>query len=387
MHAASKMNNGSDELVSPAMAPRVRSLVQASDPGRIAVHRVVGDQGALRELRARLRIAGVFEPVPGYYPRKLFELLALWAACIWLVWALRDSPMVVFVGLLLGLTSGQTVLLGHDATHGAAFVGRRRVARALGRAVPHLLIGLLSVGSVAWWKQSHNTHHALSNDPELDPDAYYPFLAFEPAQAAERVKSFPFFLPRQHQLVWFVVPMVAVTMRVYGVVFLVRRLVQGRGPRGQHLLALATVLVSFATYLTLVFTLLPAGRAVALIVVHQALYGTYLALIAATNHWGMPMADTARQSFFEHQVTTSRNIRGGALVRFLYGGLERQIEHHLFATLPRARLHEAAIHVQAVCRERGVPYVERTPWEALRDVYDCLRRVAHGVRPRPERHG
>jgi fatty acid desaturase len=302
------------------------------------------------------------------------------------MWVLRDSPLVVFVGLLLGLTSAQTVLLGHDVAHGAAFVGRGRVTGALGRALPHLLIGLLSGGSAAWWKQSHNTHHALSNDPEFDPDAYYPFLAFEPAQVAERVGSFPFFLPRQHLLVWLVMPFVAVTVRLYSVAFLVRRIVQGRGSRGRHLLALATALAFFAAYLTFVFKLLPVGRGIALVVVHQALFGYYLGLITATNHWGMPMPDAARQSFFVHQVTTSRNIRGGPLVRFLYGGLDRQVEHHLFATLPRPRLYEAAVHVQAVCRERGIPYVERTPGEALGDVYGCLQRIAHGLRPGPGRH-
>jgi fatty acid desaturase len=372
-------------LPEPEAAPhpsrRPRSLLEASDPGPVSVRRLVPDDGLLRELRARLKAAGILTPAPGYYPRKLVEVLGLWALGAALVFVLRDSRAVVLVGLLLGVTSAQTVLLGHDAAHGAAFIGQGRLARALGRMMPHVLIGLLSGGSAAWWRKSHNAHHALSNDPALDPDIEYPFLAFDPAQAATREAGFAFFLRRQHLLVWLVMPLAAVTIRLYSLAFLLRRIGKDRGARGRNLLALAALLTFWGGYLSLVFSALPPVRALGLIAVHQAVFGLYLALITSTNHWAMPMPDLAGKSYFEHQVMTSRNIRGGALVRFFYGGLDRQIEHHLFVRLPRPRLREASKHVEALCRERGVPYVERTPWEALRDIYTCMRGVARNVPP------
>lgn len=371
-------------LVSPVddrarAKPASRSLLDASDAGPVSLHRRCAGNAELASLKQALRRAGVFTPTPGYYLRKLGEVLALWAACSTALLQFRHSPWVVAVGPVLALATGQTVLLAHDAVHGSAFTSRSAWQAFLKRTLPHLLIGLLSGGSSSWWKQSHNAHHVASNDPVHDPDIDYPFLAFDLEQAREKSPIFHAILRNQHFLVWFMLPAVAITMRVYSAIFLTRRMSRSSGQRARYGLELGLMLAHWLMYSCLMATL-PALTALAVVALHQAGFAVYLALITASNHWAMPMPNAQQLSFLEHQVTTSRNIRGGALVRFLYGGLDSQIEHHLFTGLPRPGLRQAQPIVRAFCLERGISYAEESPVDAILLVYRRLRDVAMGMR-------
>lgn len=330
-------------------------------------------------MKEALREASVFVPMPGYYLRKLGEVLVLWAACLTVLLQFRHSPWVVGVGPVLALATGQTVLLAHDAVHGSAFTSRSAWEALLKRTLPHFLIGLLSGGSSSWWKQSHNAHHVASNDPVRDPDIDYPFLAFDLEQAREKSPVFHAILRNQHLLVWFMLPAVAITMRIYSAAFLIRRMRRSPAQRARYGLELGVMLTHWLAYSCLIAAL-PTLTALGVVALHQAGFAVYLALITASNHWAMPMPNAEQLSFLEHQVTTSRNIRGGALVRFLYGGLDSQIEHHLFMGLARPRLRVARPIVRAFCLQRGIAYVEESPAEAIRLVYRRLRSVAMGMR-------
>jgi fatty acid desaturase len=137
----------------------------------------------------------------------------------------------------------------------------------------------------------------------------------------------------------------------------------------------------YLVYPSAVIAALGFGRALAFMALQQALYGVSLASITAPNHWAMPMpADTHTMDYVRHQVVTSRNLAGGALVDLWYGGLNLQIEHHLFPTMARNKLREAREVVRAFCAERGIPYHEVSPLAAYRDIYVTMRRVARHVR-------
>jgi fatty acid desaturase len=76
----------------------------------------------------------------------------------------------------------------------------------------------------------------------------------------------------------------------------------------------------------------------------------------------MPLVDGEDEaSFAERQVVTSRNLIGGRLVSFVFGGLNYQIEHHLFPTMPRPNLVRAQGMVRAFCRENRLGYAEAYP--------------------------
>jgi fatty acid desaturase len=131
-----------------------------------------------------------------------------------------------------------------------------------------------------------------------------------------------------------------------------------------------------AAYLTAVFLVLSPGKAVVFIAVHQGLWGLYMGCSFAPNHKGMPTATGAQGwDFLRKQVLTSRNVRGGPWVDFALGGLNYQIEHHLFPSMPRPNLQRAQPLIQAFCAARGVAYHQ---CGLLRSYGDVLRHL-HAV--------
>ena len=128
------------------------------------------------------------------------------------------------------------------------------------------------------------------------------------------------------------------------------------------------------------FLVLSPLRAVVFIVISQALLGFYLGASFLPNHVGMPtLAGPDDPGFLRRQVQSSRNLSGPAVVGFLFGGLDSQIEHHLFPTMPRANLRRARVVVRTFCAEREIPYSEQSLHHAYRDVVLHLRTAGAGT--------
>jgi hypothetical protein len=99
-------------------------------------------------------------------------------------------------------------------------------------------------------------------------------------------------------------------------------------------------------------------KAIVFAVLHHALFGPHLGSVFAPNHKGMEMPDgDTRWGHLEKQVRTSRNVNGNPVTDWLMGGLNCQIEHHLFPNMPRANLRHAQGAVRAYCQHVGVPYL------------------------------
>jgi fatty acid desaturase len=127
-------------------------------------------------------------------------------------------------------------------------------------------------------------------------------------------------------------------------------------------------------YVSALLVVLSPLQALAFFAVHQALFGVYLGLTFAPNHKGMPHPD-GTEDYLRKQVLTSRNVRGGLVVDAALGGLNYQIEHHLFPAMPTPNLRKAQPIVRAYCAEIGVPY-EMT---GLVDSYAQALRHLHAV--------
>ena len=129
-----------------------------------------------------------------------------------------------------------------------------------------------------------------------------------------------------------------------------------------------------AVYLGVVFALLEPVHAVLFIIVNQAVMGFYLGSTFAPNHKGMDMPDSSsRLDFLRRQVLTSRNIHPGIVNDYLYGGLNYQIEHHLFPAMPRNCLRDARDIVRPFCEERGIRYHETDSLQAQREILQYLK--------------
>jgi fatty acid desaturase len=279
---------------------------------------------------------------------------------------LTHPALLLLDAVYLGFVSTQIGLLGHDVAHRQVFRTRRAVNRV------GVLVGNLAIGtSYSWWTTKHNAHHANPNHLTADPDIDFPVVAMFAEQLNSRPRVVRPFLRWQAYYFVFLFPLQAFSIRSESVRFLLAG--RSRFPLRESI-ALAAHLV---LYVALLIQLESWAIAVAFMLVHQATFGVYNVLIFAPNHKGMPnVTEDKRLDFLREQVLTARNVRGHPLVDFWYGGLNYQIEHHLFPTMPRNRLAEAQPIVRAFCEERGIDYYETGLLRSYREVIGHLNEVA-----------
>ncbi len=134
-----------------------------------------------------------------------------------------------------------------------------------------------------------------------------------------------------------------------------------------------------ALYLTAVFWVLSPLRAVAFVAVQQGLFGLYLGCTFAPNHKGMPvLVDDSELGFLRRQIITSRNVAGGRLIAFLFGGLNYQTEHHLFPAMPRPNLSKARPIIRKFCADHDITYHESSVFASYRQALVYLNTVGAG---------
>jgi fatty acid desaturase len=287
-------------------------------------------------------------PRPGFYAALLAAILLVLAAAVAGLVLLRDSWWALLLAPVLAVVSTQLGFFGHDATH-RQITRRERPSRLLAMFVANLLNGL----SYGWWLDKHNAHHAHPNDLDSDPDVYAGAVVFDAGQAADR-RGFAGWVTG-HQA-WLYVPMLTLeglNLHLSSVLAVVR-------PGLKHRRAEAVLLaVHFAAYTTLVVLTLSWAQGLVFVAVHQALFGIYLGMSFAPGHKGMPvLPPELAQDPLLRQVLTSRNVRGGRVTETVMGGLNYQIEHHLFPSMPRPHLHRAQPVIRRFCEDRGVSYAE-----------------------------
>jgi fatty acid desaturase len=319
-------------------------------------------------LSRQVRQAGLLDRRPAYYAWKITltgaALVLGWAAFAaignsW--WQLADAVFLAVVFAQLGF-------LGHDAAHSQVFRTRRANA-VLGIACGNLGAGF----SYDWWTGKHNRHHAHPNTEDADPDIMISVLALSGARAraARGVQRLIF----RYQA-YLVVPMLfleAVSLHASSI-----RTVTGPGCR--HRAWEATLLGAHFASLGAVFLVLPPVKAVTFILVQQGLLGFYLGCSFAPNHKGMPILTASdKTDFLRRQVLTARNVRGGWLTDLALGGLNYQIEHHLFPSMPRPNLRRAQPLVAAFCAERDVPYAEASLLGSYAQAFGHLAAVGRGL--------
>lgn len=300
------------------------------------------------ELSRRVKEAGLLRRRPGYYTLKITVTVALLVSG-WVVFAVLGSTWWQLpTGVFLGVMFTQLAFLGHDVGHRQVFRSRRR-AYVFG-----LLAGNAGVGlSYGWWLDKHNRHHAHPNDLKRDPDVRAGALVFDSRQAGGRRGLARVLTSAQAYLFLPMLLLEALNLHVSSVRALRSGAVRARWLEGSLLL------VHVTGYVIAVALVLPLGQALAFVAIQQGVFGLYMGGSFAPNHKGMPMeSPDDHWDYLRRQVITSRNIRGGPLVDLLLGGLNYQIEHHLFPSVPRPSLRRVQPLVREFCAERGVPYVE-----------------------------
>lgn len=367
--------------VPPLAAPAPSVLAPPPDDGAVAragapIDRPPagydGSPAAYARLRRAVAEAGLLERRYGYYLLRFASAFALVAAAVGLLFVLPSGwGWTAFAAVALGFSVTQLGIIGHDAGHLGVFK-RERPNWLLGQLCLSFLLGV----SFWFWRDRHNRHHVLTNDEDEDPDLELGGLFTLSEAEARSQRGLRRWITRYQAFLF--IPLVALTLdlafRSEGWRFALREL---RGARRAVEVAVltASVLLWASPFLVLGWRWLP------IYIGAQWTINLYLGLVFAPNHKGMPTWATGRKlSFLERQVLSSCNVRPGRLADYLYCGLNYQIEHHLFPTMPRANLGRARAIVKPFCAAQGLPYEDLSAVGAYRQALGALHAVGQATR-------
>jgi fatty acid desaturase len=334
-------------------APAADGLPAAADPST----------ASFRALARQLRAMGLLDRRPGYYTVKITLTVAGFFAG-WALFVLAgDSWAALAVAPLVGMMFTQLGFIGHDAGHNQVFGARRR-NRLLGLIVANALIGL----SFGWWVPKHSAHHAHPNEMGRDPDIGDGIALASPDVPGNRRGPLGSWLARWQAPLFF--PLMLLRsggMHVLGIGRLLRRRDRASAVEA------SLIMLHAALYLTVVLWVLSPLKALAFVAVQQAVFSLYLGISFASNHKGMPIIGSATAAgFARRQVVTARNIRGGRFTTFMLGGLNYQIEHHLFESMPRPNLRRVQGLVRDFCVATDLGYCEEGFIESFRQIVHHL---------------
>jgi fatty acid desaturase len=330
-----------------------------------------GRWGEYTQLSRQLKQAGLLDRRRGWYAAKIGLNLALLAAGAAAFAILGDSWWQLLTAFYLAVVFTQIAFVGHDAGHRQIFRSRR-ANDLVGLIHANLLTGI----SFGWWVPKHNAHHSNPNHEDLDPDISITALAFTADQASSKHGLIRLIARHQGWLFFPLLLLEAAHLHLASSKAILRG--SGRANTVEGLLLVAHV----AGYLTALVLVLSPLQAVAFVVVQQGLFGLYLGCSFAPNHKGMPtLTDADQLDFLRRQVLTSRNVAGSRLVDFVLGGLNYQIEHHLFPTMPRPNLRHAQPLIRAFCQQHGITYTEASLLGSYAQAIRHLHRVGAPLRP------
>ena len=309
------------------------------------------------QLSRQIKEAGLLERRPGYYVWKIAVTVGMLAAG-WTAFALvGDSWWQLAVAAFLAVVFTQIGFLGHDAGHRQIF-GSRRANDVVGVLLGNLGIGL----SYGWWVGKHNRHHAHPNTEGADPDIARRRAGLHRRAGARQPGRWPGSCSATRPTCssrcccW---KRSACTSRA-----------SARCPAGQPATGRWRRRCSPPTSPATSPRCSWCSRR------SRPWCSSSCSRACSASTWAAPSPPTTRAcrssaaadqtDFLRRQVLTSRNVRGGWLTDFALGGLNYQIEHHLFPCMPRPNLRRAQALVRAFCQQRGVPYCQSQPGGLLR---------------------
>ena len=324
------------------------------------------------ELARRIAGSGLLRRRYAHYWVRLIAVPVVVGAAIAAFVLIGDSWWQLLTAAGFAVIFTQIAFLGHDAAHRQIFQSGRW------NDWTSLIVGDLFIGmSYGWWQHKHTRHHANPNKIGSDPDIELPVISFTSEQVERRRGPVTAWLIA-HQG-WFFFPILlleGVALHVSSV-----RRVLAREPVARRWVEIVLLTIRLGGFVALVFVVLSPGIAFAFLGVQLGLFGFYMGMSFAPNHKGMPLVPKGvKIDFLRRQVLMSRNIRGGPVLDTVMGGLNYQIEHHLFPSMPRANLRKASPIIADYCAERGVPYVQTGLIQSYVIVVRYINRVGLGER-------
>ncbi|MCC6495411.1 MAG: acyl-CoA desaturase [Propionibacteriaceae bacterium] len=322
-------------------------------------------------LSQQVREAKLLARNKGFYLGLLGVLTGATIALVVGSFLLGPSWYQLLLAAALGVLLTQFAFVSHEASHHQVFQPGKANDR-LGRVLANGVVGV----SHSWWVSKHNRHHANPNQLGRDPDIDFDTISFTEADAAGKSGFMGALTRRQGWLFFPLLLLEGLNLHVVSV----RTLIASPRSRARTW-ELVTIAARLGLYLGLIFWLLPVGIAAAFVGVQLAVFGVYMGASFAPNHKGMAIIPAdSKLDFLSKQVLTSRNVRGGWFMTQLMGGLNYQVEHHLFPNMPRPQLAKAQVLVRAHCAKHELPYTELGLFRSYGVVIRYLNQVGLSAR-------
>lgn len=301
------------------------------------------------ELRQHIVKEGLLEKNLPYYIYKSCVTFVMFAASIFIFIAVSTPWIRMLDAIFLAVAYIQAGLIAHDITHNQVF--RSSKARQFfGIMFWNLFLG----ASAGFWDKKHSAHHANPNQIGKDTDIDQPMIFTE----AQYSRAHPILKKIHRYQQYYFFPMLLLwyfTLVINSARFFISDAKErGRIPFAEVL----AFLIHHALFYTTVFFFMGFWQGLLFTVIHHVISGLIPGTIFAPNHKGMPILEKELPGIFLQQIITSRNIKSNILVDFWYGGLNYQIEHHLFPTMPRKNLKKAQIFVRQFCERHHIGYHE-----------------------------
>lgn len=363
-----------------------------NSPQHVKSKKQLDFEEAFRALRRKMISLGYFKPSYTYYTLKLLSNFALLGSSVYLAHNYHSLPVTVFAALLLGFFFQQSFYLQHDALHHQLFK-----TYFYGELMGLLTGNFFQGFSAQWWKAKHSSHHAVPNvvpntigasdgDPDINTMPIFSWTLKMAEQARSQLPLVKVLI--KYQAIYYLpflalsrfimcaqsmgyafggIPVSSVNKNAYLI---------DRTKMPYPLLEKISLILHHLVYYK-ILTLMPFNNAVIYYLLAQISGGFLFIIVFGLGHNGMPTYDTdERPDFCKLQVTTTRNITSTPFVDWFCGGLQYQIEHHLFPTMPRHSLKEVHPYVVDFCKEHGIPFYETDMWVGTLEVVRQLDSVA-----------
>lgn len=321
-------------------------------------------QNELRHLKGILEQQGCLEQKISFYAYRFIILASFLILSIISLLSFDIFFFQILNAICLAFIFGQIGLLAHDIVHRQAWKSK----------IMDMIVGNLFLGiSYSWWHDKHNKkHHRYTNQLGLDQDIEAPFLAFTKEQFSQKKGFEKFIVQYQIYYLFFLFMFIPFYMNLESLIFLTSRKVKYQF---LEIALLITHIVLFSLFLLI--SQMNISQIFIFILISKGMFGVYLGSIFIVNHTGMPILHGSDQTdYLFSQVITARNIKSHPLTDFVMGGLNAQIEHHLFPQLSRPHLKQARNIVKNLCDNHRIPYHETGFFQSFQETLTYLNRIS-----------
>jgi fatty acid desaturase/predicted heme/steroid binding protein len=326
----------------------------------------------LRQARIDMENAGLFQSSMVYYllwqlPVNIMILGVILP--LFLIMYSQSFWIHMLSAAVIAFGWQQAGWLGHDFAHHQVFKNR-----SINNVVGIVVIGLVTGFSLGWWKEKHNVHHATPNHIDYDNDIdTLPYLAWSDKVLHRLDVNNPItrFLITYQEITLFPLLCIArFSWMIQSIIFVLRHQVP---------LQFFSVFGHYIFFGYLLYLLPNTQERLIYFCLAETLSSIILSSSFILNHSGRPCIndkDFDQMDFFSQQVVTGRDIYSSTLVDWFTGGLNRQIEHHMFPTLPRHNFGKAEKILLPILDKHHIYYHKSGFFQGLSEILKSLRQIS-----------